>query len=68
MVTDSHPYELIIPSPSSVSKSVEEAYIKGLLCIFLFISQLGVGGNDVLKNMLLTLMEYKFYLRDTTSP
>jgi hypothetical protein len=27
-----------------------------------------VGGNDVLKNMLLTLMEYKFYLRDTTSP
>ncbi len=32
------------------------------------LSQLGVGGNDVLKNMLLTLMEYKFYLRDTTSP
>ncbi len=37
-------------------------------CSIPIIRGYNVGGNDVLKNMLLTLMEYKFYLRDTTSP
>ncbi len=48
-----------------LSSWVGDLVVKILTCYF---TQLGVGGNDVLKNMLLTLMEYKFYLRDTTSP